>query len=40
MFWSKINPEIRIDFGIYMVDDTGLEPVTLRTSSGCSYQLS
>ena len=23
-----------------MVDDTGLEPVTLRTSSGCSYQLS
>ena len=25
-------------FGV--VDDTGLEPVTLRTSSGCSYQLS
>jgi len=24
----------------FMVDDTGLEPVTLRTSSGCSYQLS
>ena len=23
-----------------LVDDTGLEPVTLRTSSGCSYQLS
>ena len=24
----------------FLVDDTGLEPVTLRTSSGCSYQLS
>ena len=23
-----------------VVDDTGLEPVTSRTSSGCSYQLS
>ncbi len=23
-----------------LVDDTGLEPVTSRTSSGCSYQLS
>ena len=26
--------------GFSLVDDTGLEPVTLRTSSGCSYQLS
>lgn len=26
--------------GFPLVDDTGLEPVTLRTSSGCSYQLS
>ena len=26
--------------GMFLVDDTGLEPVTLRTSSGCSYQLS
>lgn len=26
--------------GKLLVDDTGLEPVTLRTSSGCSYQLS
>ena len=25
---------------LHLVDDTGLEPVTLRTSSGCSYQLS
>ena len=24
----------------FLVDDTGLEPVTSRTSSGCSYQLS
>ena len=26
--------------GFSLVDDTGLEPVTSRTSSGCSYQLS
>ena len=26
--------------GFRLVDDTGLEPVTSRTSSGCSYQLS
>ena len=26
--------------GFFLVDDTGLEPVTSRTSSGCSYQLS
>ena len=25
---------------LFLVDDTGLEPVTSRTSSGCSYQLS
>ena len=29
-----------ISYGGPLVDDTGLEPVTLRTSSGCSYQLS
>ena len=29
-----------IGFGAFLVDDTGLEPVTSRTSSGCSYQLS
>ena len=26
--------------GFFMVDDTGFEPVTFRTSSGCSSQLS
>ena len=26
--------------GFYLVDDIGLEPMTFRTSSGCSSQLS
>lgn len=26
--------------GLFMVDDIGLEPMTFRTSSGCSSQLS
>ena len=34
------NIPLRIRSGMFLVDDTGLEPVTLRTSSGCSYQLS
>ena len=34
------NRRILSDSAVFMVDDTGLEPVTLRTSSGCSYQLS
>ena len=28
------------DSGVSMVDDIGLEPMTFRTSSGCSSQLS
>ena len=28
------------DFGVFLVDDIGLEPMTFRTSSGCSSQLS
>ena len=35
----KIPETVRFQ-GFSMVDDTGLEPVTSRTSSGCSYQLS
>ena len=31
---------VSFDTVFLLVDDTGLEPVTLRTSSGCSYQLS
>ena len=38
---AAVNTKWQMLFGgIFMVDDTGLEPVTLRTSSGCSYQLS
>ena len=29
-----------LDGRFFMVDDIGLEPMTSRTSSGCSYQLS
>ena len=50
LLWLKIrlktvlsktkSPEALRLQGIDLVDDTGLEPVTSRTSSGCSYQLS
>ena len=40
---NKKAPKTRV-FSAFLlkklVDDTGLEPVTSRTSSGCSYQLS
>ena len=35
---EKMHPVLQDAF--FVVDDTGLEPVTLRTSSECSSQLS
>ena len=36
------NPFSQLPFGwsFFLVDDIGLEPMTFRTSSGCSSQLS
>ena len=31
--WTKRNPETVVVPGFFMVDDTGLEPVTSRTST-------
>ena len=36
----QIKKTIRMDGLFYLVDDIGLEPMTFRTSSGCSSQLS
>ena len=35
---NKKKPTQRVNF--FLVDDIGLEPMTFRTSSGCSSQLS
>ena len=37
---SKKTKPIRMDGFCFLVDDIGLEPMTFRTSSGCSSQLS
>ena len=34
------NPQNVAVLRVFMVDDIGLEPMTFRTSSGCSSQLS
>ena len=40
-FSGSKNPLKPLGFqGVALVDDTGFEPVTFRTSSGCSSQLS
>ena len=36
----QIKNTILSDGVFYLVDDIGLEPMTFRTSSGCSSQLS
>ena len=36
----QIKKTIHLDGLFYLVDDIGLEPMTFRTSSGCSSQLS
>ena len=36
----QIRKTIRTDGLSHLVDDIGLEPMTFRTSSGCSSQLS
>ena len=37
---TKKRRDILLDVSSFLVDDIGLEPMTFRTSSGCSSQLS
>lgn len=37
---TKKKFENRVILELFLVDDIGLEPMTFRTSSGCSSQLS